>query len=59
VLPSKQAYAEEAQPVSRRGLGPLTRIHPPPIPKLDIEICEAHCGMVGARFTLMLDKRGI
>ena len=55
VLPSKQAYAEEAARFKGDGWTAY-KIHPPTDPKLDIEICEAVRGMVGDAFTLMLDS---
>jgi L-alanine-DL-glutamate epimerase-like enolase superfamily enzyme len=54
VLPSAQAYAEEA--ASFRSQGWLAyKIHPPTDPQLDIEICRAVRKAVGDGFTLMLD----
>ncbi|HYB71450.1 MAG TPA: enolase C-terminal domain-like protein, partial [Candidatus Bathyarchaeia archaeon] len=55
VLPSKQAYAEEAARFKAEGWTAY-KIHPPTDPRVDIEICESVRGMVGDAFTLMLDS---
>jgi L-alanine-DL-glutamate epimerase-like enolase superfamily enzyme len=55
VLPSKQAYAEEAARFKSDGWTAY-KIHPPTDPKLDIEICEAVRGVLGDAFTVMLDS---
>src|SRR5262249_50057253 len=55
VLPSKEAYAEEA--VSFRDSGwTAYKIHPPTDPAVDIQVCEAVRRAVGDRYTVMLDS---
>src|SRR5438876_6536258 len=55
VLPSKEAYAEEAAKFKAEGWTAY-KIHPPTDPKVDIEVCEAVRRAVGERFTVMLDS---
>lgn len=55
VLPSKEAYAEEA--VRIKGLGfQGYKIHPPAVWQKDIEICRAVRKAVGDDFRVMLDS---
>ena len=55
VLPSKEAYAEEAR-ASRRPAGRAYKIHPPTDPATDIKVCEAVRRAVGDDYTVMLDS---
>jgi L-alanine-DL-glutamate epimerase-like enolase superfamily enzyme len=55
VLPSKEAYAEEAAKFKAEGWSAY-KIHPPTDPKVDIEVCEAVRRAVGDHFTVMLDS---
>jgi len=55
VLPSKEAYAEEAAKFKAEGWTAY-KIHPPTDPKVDIEVCEAVRRAVGDTFTVMLDS---
>jgi len=55
VLPSKEAYAEEA--ASYRAAGwQAYKIHPPTEPSTDIRVCEAVRRAVGDDYTVMLDS---
>ncbi len=55
VLPSPQAYAEEAERFRAAGWTAY-KIHPPTDPVADIEVCRAVRKAVGDGFTLMLDS---
>ncbi|HUM16253.1 MAG TPA: enolase C-terminal domain-like protein [Candidatus Nitrosotalea sp.] len=55
VLPSKEAYAEEAARFKADGWTAY-KIHPPTDPAVDMEVCRAVRRVVGDRFTLMLDS---
>jgi L-alanine-DL-glutamate epimerase-like enolase superfamily enzyme len=55
VLPSKEAYAEEAVRFKTDGWTAY-KIHPPTDPAVDIEVCRAVRGAVGDRFMVMLDS---
>src|SRR6266705_2952980 len=55
VLPSKEAYAEEAARFKAEGWTAY-KIHPPTDPAVDIEICRAVRRAVGDGFTVMLDS---
>jgi L-alanine-DL-glutamate epimerase-like enolase superfamily enzyme len=55
VLPSPQAYAEEAARLKAEGWTAY-KIHPPTDPAVDIEVCRAVRRAVGEDFTLMLDS---
>jgi L-alanine-DL-glutamate epimerase-like enolase superfamily enzyme len=55
VLPSKEAYAEEAAGFKAEGWTAY-KIHPPTDPKTDIEVCAAVRRAVGDAFTVMLDS---
>ena len=55
VLPSKEAYAEEAARFKTEGWTAY-KIHPPTVPERDIEICRAVRHAVGDGFRLMLDS---
>jgi L-alanine-DL-glutamate epimerase-like enolase superfamily enzyme len=54
VLPSKEAYADEATKFKAEGWTAY-KIHPPTDPTLDIEICRAVRRAVGDHHILMLD----
>ena len=54
VLPSKEAYAEEAARFKSDGWTAY-KIHPPTDPTADIEVCRAVRRAVGDGFTVMLD----
>jgi L-alanine-DL-glutamate epimerase-like enolase superfamily enzyme len=55
VLPSKEAYAEEAVRFKSEGWTAY-KIHPPTDPAVDIEVCRAVRRAVGDGFTVMLDS---
>src|SRR5207237_9041035 len=55
VLPSKEAYAEEAARFKAEGWTAY-KIHPPTDPRVDIEVCRAVRRGVGDGFTTMLDS---
>jgi L-alanine-DL-glutamate epimerase-like enolase superfamily enzyme len=55
VLPSKEAYAEEAAAYKAAGWKAY-KIHPPTDPAVDIQICEAVRRAVGDDYTVMLDS---
>jgi L-alanine-DL-glutamate epimerase-like enolase superfamily enzyme len=55
VLPSKEAYAEEAVRIKAQGFHAY-KIHPPALWQQDIEICRHVRDAVGADFRLMLDS---
>ena len=55
VLPSKEAYAEEAVRIKESGLSAY-KIHPPAVWREDIEICRHVRQAVGAGYRLMLDS---
>ena len=55
VLPSKEAYAEEAVRFKSQGWTAY-KIHPPTDPRVDIEVCRAVRRAVGDDFTVMLDS---
>ncbi|HEU4367858.1 MAG TPA: enolase C-terminal domain-like protein [Methylomirabilota bacterium] len=55
VLPSKEAYAEEAARFEAEGWTAY-KIHPPTDPLTDIAVCEAVRRAVGDGYTLMLDS---
>src|SRR5438093_6462376 len=55
VLPSKEAYAEEAGRFKADGWTAY-KIHPPTDPAVDIEVCRAVRRVVGDGFTVMLDS---
>src|SRR5690242_10310226 len=55
VLPSKEAYAEEAARFKADGWTAY-KIHPPTDPSVDIEVCRAVRRAVGDAFTVMLDS---
>jgi L-alanine-DL-glutamate epimerase-like enolase superfamily enzyme len=55
VLPSKEAYAEEAARFRAEGWTAY-KIHPPTEPAVDIAVCEAVRRAVGDGYTLMLDS---
>src|SRR3989454_5305418 len=55
VLPSKEAYAEEAGRFKADGWTAY-KIHPPTDPAVDIEVCRAVRRAVGDGFTVMLDS---
>jgi L-alanine-DL-glutamate epimerase-like enolase superfamily enzyme len=55
VLPSKDAYAEEAARFKAQGWTAY-KIHPPTDPAVDIEVCRAVRRAVGDGFTVMLDS---
>jgi L-alanine-DL-glutamate epimerase-like enolase superfamily enzyme len=55
VLPTKEAYAEEAARFRRAGWTAY-KIHPPTDPAVDMAICEAVRKSVGDDYTLMLDS---
>jgi L-alanine-DL-glutamate epimerase-like enolase superfamily enzyme len=55
VLPSKEAYAEEAARFKADGWTAY-KIHPPTDPAVDIEVCRAVRRAVGDGFTVMLDS---
>jgi L-alanine-DL-glutamate epimerase-like enolase superfamily enzyme len=54
VLPTAQAYAEEAQHYQSRNLAAY-KIHPPQVWRDDIKVCEAVRQAVGDDYLLMLD----
>jgi L-alanine-DL-glutamate epimerase-like enolase superfamily enzyme len=54
VLPSKEAYAEEAARYQAEGWTAY-KIHPPTVPAQDIAVCGAVRWAVGDGFTVMLD----
>ena len=55
VLPSKEAYAEEAARFKAAGWTAY-KIHPPTDPATDIKVCEAVRRAVGDDYTVMLDS---
>ncbi len=55
VLPSPEAYAEEALSFRARGWGAY-KIHPPTRWEMDIKVCEAVRRAVGDDYRLMLDS---
>src|SRR5207253_350150 len=55
VLPSKEAYAEEAARFKAEGWTAY-KIHPPTDPVVDAEVCRAVRRAVGDGFTVMLDS---
>jgi L-alanine-DL-glutamate epimerase-like enolase superfamily enzyme len=55
VLPSKEAYAEEATRFRADGWTAY-KIHPPTDPVVDIQVCEAVRRAVGDEYTVMLDS---
>jgi hypothetical protein len=55
VLPSKEAYAEEAARFKSAGWTAY-KIHPPTDPVVDAEVCRAVRRSVGDAFTVMLDS---
>src|SRR5216117_204216 len=55
VLPSKEAYAEEAGRFKADGWTAY-KIHPPTDPAVDVEVCRAVRRAVGDGFTVMLDS---
>jgi L-alanine-DL-glutamate epimerase-like enolase superfamily enzyme len=55
VLPSKEAYAEEAVRIRESGFHAY-KIHPPAVWQQDIEICRHVRKAVGADYRLMLDS---
>jgi L-alanine-DL-glutamate epimerase-like enolase superfamily enzyme len=55
VLPSKEAYAEEAVRIQEAGLHAY-KMHPPTLWQQDIEICRHVRKAVGADYRLMLDS---
>ncbi len=55
VLPSAQAYIEEAKSFRERGWRAY-KIHPPQNPTEDIKVCAAVRAAMGDDFTLMLDS---
>jgi L-alanine-DL-glutamate epimerase-like enolase superfamily enzyme len=55
VLPSKEAYAEEAARFKAAGWSAY-KIHPPTDPATDIKVCEAVRRAVGDDYTIMLDS---
>src|SRR5438046_6771716 len=55
VLPSKEAYAEEALRFKADGWTAY-KIHPPTDPMVDIEVCRAVRRAVGDEFRVMLDS---
>jgi len=55
VLPSKEAYAEEATRFKAEGWTAY-KIHPPTDPVVDAEVCGAVRRAVGDGFTVMLDS---
>jgi len=55
VLPSKEAYAEEAARFKAQGWTAY-KIHPPTDPATDIAVCEAVRRAVGDGYTVMLDS---
>jgi L-alanine-DL-glutamate epimerase-like enolase superfamily enzyme len=55
VLPSKEAYAEEALRFKAEGWTAY-KIHPPTDPVVDIEVCRAVRWAVGDEFRVMLDS---
>jgi L-alanine-DL-glutamate epimerase-like enolase superfamily enzyme len=55
VLPSREAYAEEAMSFLRAGWTAY-KIHPPTDPPVDIAVCEAVRRAVGDDYTVMLDS---
>jgi L-alanine-DL-glutamate epimerase-like enolase superfamily enzyme len=55
VLPSKEAYAEEAAAYRAAGWAAY-KIHPPTDPAVDIQVCEAVRRAVGDDYTVMLDS---
>jgi L-alanine-DL-glutamate epimerase-like enolase superfamily enzyme len=55
VLPSKEAYAEEALRIKASGLHAY-KMHPPTIPEQDIEVCRHVRAAVGDDYRLMLDS---
>ena len=55
VLPSKEAYAEEAMRFKADGWTAY-KIHPPTDPVVDIQVCEAVRRAVGDGYTVMLDS---
>ena len=55
VLPTKEAYAEEAMRFKSEGWTAY-KIHPPTDPVVDMEVCRAVRRAVGDRFTVMLDS---
>jgi L-alanine-DL-glutamate epimerase-like enolase superfamily enzyme len=55
VLPSKEAYAEEAARFKAEGWTAY-KIHPPTDPATDIAVCEAVRRAVGDGYTVMLDS---
>ena len=55
VLPSKEAYAEEAARFKAEGWTAY-KIHPPTDPVTDIAVCEAVRRAVGDGYTVMLDS---
>jgi L-alanine-DL-glutamate epimerase-like enolase superfamily enzyme len=55
VLPSKEAYAEEAMRFKTDGWTAY-KIHPPTDPVVDIQVCQAVRRAVGDGYTVMLDS---
>jgi L-alanine-DL-glutamate epimerase-like enolase superfamily enzyme len=55
VLPDIGAYVEQAQQFKTDGWRAY-KIHPPTVPDLDIQVCEAVRHAVGNDYTLMLDS---
>jgi L-alanine-DL-glutamate epimerase-like enolase superfamily enzyme len=55
VLPSVEAYAEEARSFKARGWGAY-KIHPPTVWETDIKVCEAVRKAVGDDYRIMLDS---
>ena len=55
VLPSKEAYAEEALRFKADGWTAY-KIHPPTDPVVDIQVCQAVRRAVGDAYTVMLDS---
>jgi L-alanine-DL-glutamate epimerase-like enolase superfamily enzyme len=55
VLPSKEAYAEEALRIKASGLHAY-KMHPPTIPEQDIAVCRHVRAAVGDDYRLMLDS---
>ena len=55
VLPSKEAYAEEALAIREAGFHAY-KIHPPTVWQTDIEVCGAVRKAVGDHYRLMLDS---
>ena len=55
VLPSKEAYADEAAKFKSQGWTAY-KIHPPTDPVVDVAVCEAVRRAVGDGYTVMLDS---